>query len=95
MQIGQINVILAFKGPSIVCQSATYDSFCQIGSHIYIFTEQQFMIILTKIIMAQSKIATNIQNGRQRTTHKQNSDQCHNENNLTNCLKFKMAAKES
>ena len=25
--------ILAFKGPSMVCQSATYVLFCQIGSH--------------------------------------------------------------
>ena len=28
----QIKVILTFKGPSIVAQSVTYDSFCQIGS---------------------------------------------------------------
>ena len=31
LQIGQIKVILVF---SIVCQGATYDSFCQIVSHI-------------------------------------------------------------
>ena len=30
-RIGQIDLILSFKGPSIVCQTVTYDSFCQIG----------------------------------------------------------------
>ena len=38
IHVGEIKVILAFKDPSIVCQTASYDSFCQIGSHMYIYS---------------------------------------------------------
>ena len=33
LKIRQCKVVLALKGPSIISESVTYDSFCHIGSH--------------------------------------------------------------
>ena len=47
--ISQIRVVLSFGGPSIACKIATYDSFCQIGSHIVHLKLEVAKLLLHKV----------------------------------------------